>query len=66
MKTTVKQPVIAAMVVMLLCVTSVLHASSQHPARGWVFGFDFGGASVAFDDMPGTAAPSSGVELDTV
>ena len=37
----------------LLCLGSVVDASAQRSkTRGWVFGFDLGGAAVSFENKP--------------
>ena len=45
----------------LLCLGSVVDASAQQStSQGWVFGFDFGGAAVSFQNNPSDRGPLVG------
>ena len=48
----------------LLCLGSVVDARAQQSTtRGWVFGFDLGGAAVSFQNEPSDRGPLVGARL---
>ena len=56
----VKAPV-AMLFAALLCLGSVVDSRAQQPTtRGWVFGFDFGGAAISFDHNASDRGPLVG------